>query len=59
LCRLTNTEELMRKNADHITGRDRNRAEPDRKNRDSGQQECPTDQKSRGGHGNVIAGLIA
>jgi hypothetical protein len=44
LCRLTNAEELTRKDADHVAWRDRNRAEPDRKHRNSGQQQCAANE---------------
>jgi hypothetical protein len=44
LCRLTNAEELARKNADHITRRDRNRAKPDRKHRNADQQQCAANE---------------
>jgi hypothetical protein len=44
LCRLTNAQELTRKDADHIAWRDRNRAEPDRKHRNSTQQQCAANE---------------
>jgi hypothetical protein len=39
-----NAEELTRKDADHIARRDRNRTEPDRKHRNSSQQQCAANE---------------